>query len=83
MTFVATSQGWLYLAGVMDAFSRKLIGWAMGKEHDATLVKNALQMALLQRDPGVGLAIILTAAANTQVRAIKKCCISRESGEHE
>ena len=55
MTFVATSQGWLYLAGVMDAFSRKLIGWAMGKEHDATLVKNALQMALLQRDPGVGL----------------------------
>ena len=55
MTFVATSEGWLYLAGVMDAFSRKLIGWAMGKEHDATLVKNALQMALLQRDPGAGL----------------------------
>ena len=55
MTFVATSEGWLYLAGVMDAFSRKLIGWAMGKEHDATLVKNALQMALVQRDPGVGL----------------------------
>jgi putative transposase len=55
MTFVATSQGWLYLAGVMDAFSRKLIGWAMGKEHDATLVKHALQMALVQRDPGVGL----------------------------
>ena len=39
MTFVATSEGWLYLAGVMDAFSRKLIGWAMGKEHDATLVR--------------------------------------------
>jgi putative transposase len=38
-TFVATSEGWLYLAGVMDAFSRKLIGWAMGKEHDATLVR--------------------------------------------
>ena len=55
MTFVATSEGWLYLAGVMDAFSRKLIGWAMGKEHDATLVKHALQMALVQRDPGTGL----------------------------
>jgi putative transposase len=55
MTFVATSEGWLYLAGVMDAFSRKLIGWAMGKEHDATLVKTALQMALVQRDPGAGL----------------------------
>ena len=83
MTFVATSQGWLYLAGVMDAFLCKLIGWAMGKEHDATLVKNALQMALLQRDPGLVWSIILTAAANTQVRAIKKCCISEGSGEHE
>ena len=55
MTFVATSEGWLYLAGVMDAFPRKLIGWAMGKEHDARLVKTALQMALVQRDPGAGL----------------------------
>ena len=51
MTFIATSEGWLYLAGVIDAYSRKLVGWAMGKEHDATLVKHALQMALLQRDP--------------------------------
>lgn len=55
MTFIATSEGWLYLAGVIDAYSRKLIGWAMGKEHDVTLVKNALQMALLQREPGAGL----------------------------
>ena len=51
MTFIATSEGWLYLAGVIDAYSRKLVGWAMGKEHDATLVKHALQMALLQRAP--------------------------------
>lgn len=55
MTFVATSEGWLYLAGVLDAYSRKLIGWAMGKEHDAILVKQALQMALLQREPGADL----------------------------
>jgi putative transposase len=55
MTFVATSQGWLYLAGVIDAYSRKLIGWARGKEHDATLVKQVLQMALCQRAPGAGL----------------------------
>lgn len=55
MTFVATCEGWLYLAGVLDAYSRKLVGWAMGKEHDATLVKQALQMALLQREPGAGL----------------------------
>ncbi len=43
------------LAGVIDAYSRKLVGWAMGKEHDATLVKHALQMALCQRAPAVGL----------------------------
>ena len=55
MTFIETREGWLYLAGVIDAYSRKLIGWAMGKEHDAELVKQALQMALQQRQPGADL----------------------------
>ena len=41
MTFIATYEGWLYLAGVIDASSRRLIGWAMGKEHDAELVKKS------------------------------------------
>ena len=51
MTYIATREGWLYLAGVLDVYSRKVIGWAMGKEHDAALVKHALQMALSQRQP--------------------------------
>jgi putative transposase len=55
MTFIETREGWLYLAGVIDAYSRKLIGWAMGNEHDAELVKQALQMALQQRQPGADL----------------------------
>jgi transposase InsO family protein len=55
MTFIATHEGWLYLAGVIDGSSRQIIGWAMGKEHDAELVKEALQMALIQRRPGVDL----------------------------
>jgi len=55
MTFIATREGWLYLAGVLDAYSRKMIGWAMGNEHDAELVKEALRMALIQRQPGAGL----------------------------
>jgi transposase InsO family protein len=55
MTFIATSEGWLYLAGVIDAYSRRLVGWAMGQEHDAELVKQALHMALIQRQPGAGL----------------------------
>ena len=38
MTLIATGEGWLYLAGVIDAYSRRLIGWAMGQEHNAELV---------------------------------------------
>ncbi len=55
MTFIETQEGWLYLAGVIDAYSRKVVGWAMGQHHDAELVKRALQMALIQRQPGAGL----------------------------
>jgi putative transposase len=55
MTYIATREGWLYLAGVIDAYSRRLIGWAMGSEHDAELVKEALHMALIRRKPGAGL----------------------------
>jgi len=55
MTFIETQEGWLYLAGVIDAYSRKIVGWAMGQNHDAELVKRALQMALIQRQPGAGL----------------------------
>ena len=55
MTYIATYEGWLYLAGVLDTYSRKLIGWAMGKQHDAELVKEALHMALIQRQPAADL----------------------------
>ncbi len=55
ITFIATYEGWLYLAGVLDTYSRKLIGWAMGKYHDAELVKEALRMALIGRQPGADL----------------------------
>jgi transposase InsO family protein len=55
MTFIETQEGWLYLSGVLDTYSRTLVGWAMDKHHDATLVKTALQMALLKRQPAAGL----------------------------
>lgn len=51
MTYIATYEGWLYLAGVLDTYSRKLIGWAMGRQHDTELVKEALHMGLIQRQP--------------------------------
>ena len=55
ITFIETREGWLYLSGVLDTYSRKIVGWAMDKYHDAELVKTALQMALLNRHPTAGL----------------------------
>ncbi len=54
-TYLPTDEGWLYLAVVLDLFSRRVIGWAMSETMDAELVKKALQMALRQRRPAAGL----------------------------
>jgi transposase InsO family protein len=51
ITYVPTAQGWLYLAGVLDCFSRKLVGWAMADHVETDLVADALKMALQQRGP--------------------------------
>jgi len=48
-TYIDTAEGWLYLAIVLDLFSRKVIGWAMAKQMDTALVENALRMALRTR----------------------------------
>jgi transposase InsO family protein len=55
ITFVETKQGWLYLAGVLDLYSRKLVGWAMSEWIDTQLTLDALKMALLHRQPPPGL----------------------------
>jgi transposase InsO family protein len=51
ITYVPTGQGWLYLAGVLDCFSRKLVGWAMADHMETDLVSDALTMALQHRRP--------------------------------
>ncbi len=45
-TFVWTSQGWLYLATIVDLYSRKVVGWAISASNDTQLVINALSMAI-------------------------------------
>jgi putative transposase len=57
ITYIRTRQGWLYLAAVMDLFSRKIIGWAMAPTMPAELVAQALRMALQQRRPPPGLLL--------------------------
>ena len=53
-TYIETEQGWLYLAAVLDLFSRLLIGWAMSDRMDEALVERALHMALVDRQPPAG-----------------------------
>ncbi len=55
ITYIATQQGWLYLAVVMDLFSRKIVGWSMDTRLKTDLVANALHMALRQRRPQANL----------------------------
>src|SRR5690606_29049058 len=57
LTYLRTRQGWLYLAAVMDLYSRKIVGWAMAPAMPAELVVAALQMAVQQRRPEPGLIL--------------------------
>jgi transposase InsO family protein len=50
-----TDEGWLYLAVVLDAFSRRIVGWSMATHLRTELVLDALDMAIAQRNPGPGL----------------------------
>jgi putative transposase len=55
ITDVPTDQGWLYLAGVIDLFSRKIVGWSMADHMASGLVSDALSMAIARRSPVEGL----------------------------
>ena len=54
ITYVRTLQGWLYLAVVMDIWSRRIVGWSMGDRIDAALADDALRMAIARRRPADG-----------------------------
>ncbi len=51
ITYIRTHEGWLYLAVVVDLFSRQVVGWSMGSRIDTSLVLDALLMALWRRQP--------------------------------
>ena len=55
VTYLRTHEGWMYLAIVMDLYSRKIIGWAMSKRMTVDLVERAMQMAITLRKPDAGL----------------------------
>ena len=55
ITYISTSEGWMYLAVVMDLYSRRIIGWSMDKHMETSLISNALNMALGMRELGDGM----------------------------
>ncbi len=55
ITYIETDEGWLYLAAVMDLFSRKIVGWAMRDHLRTELASTALAMAITRQRPAQGL----------------------------
>ncbi|MFL0800355.1 MAG: IS3 family transposase [Agarilytica sp.] len=56
-TFIATREGWMYLAVVIDLYSRMVVGWSMSKSNNAQLAQDALTMAIWRR--GVKQAVVV------------------------
>ena len=55
ITYIWTAEGWLYLAIILDLFSRRVVGWSLQKRMTKKLVMDALRMAIWRRHPGAGL----------------------------
>ena len=55
ITYIRTLEGWLYLAAILDLYTRRIIGWAMSDRMTSALTMSALKMALQQRRPAAGL----------------------------
>lgn len=50
ITYIPTRKGWLFLAAIMDLYSRRIVGWSMGEKNSTELAENALKMAAAHRD---------------------------------
>lgn len=57
ITYIVTGEGWLFLAAVLDLYTRRVVGWAMSDQLDTKLTLSALQMAIAQRRPNQPLIV--------------------------
>lgn len=76
ITYINTQEGWLYLAVVIDLFSRRVVGWSMSSRMKASLVCDALNMAIWQRKPKRGLIIHSDRGAQYASNKYKKLLVS-------
>ncbi len=65
ITYIATDEGWLYLAVVLDLFSRQVVGWSMQPHMQSSLVTDALRMAWFRRAPEKGVVFHSDRAVST------------------
>ena len=72
LTYVWTTEGWLYLVVILDLYSRRVIGWAMGHRLTVDLAEQALTMALANRTPGAGSYTTQIVAVSSPPRATSK-----------
>lgn len=72
ITYVATVEGWLYLAVILDLFSRKVVGWKLGETLEAELVETALANALMMRVPDPGLYFHSDRGSQYSSQAVRK-----------
>ena len=84
ITYIETQEGWLYLAAILDRYSRKIVGWAMSQRIDTALVLTALDMALVQRQPARDLLFhsdrgVQYASADYRQRLAQAGCIASMS----
>ena len=84
ITYIPTDEGWLYLASTMDLFSRMIVGWSMSSTMPASLVVDALNMAIDRRSPSSGmihlLAVLTIRRKLVIVTVDGGCRFPRESG---
>ncbi len=88
ITFIETRQGWLYLAIVLDLYSRAIVGWSMSDRLTSDIVCDALQMAISHRQPSTGTLVhsdqggqYHSQAYQTQLAANDMTCSMSRKGE--
>ena len=80
ITYIRTWEGWLYLASVMDCYSRRIVGWAIADHLRAELVVDALEMAVARRRPDPGWSTTPTRAGNPDRRSSHQLSAASRTG---
>ena len=79
-TYIPTGEGWLFLAVVIDLFSRKVVGWSMRPDMQRSLVLDALDMAWLGRNPGKEVGLIFHSDRGSQYASDDFSDVLKEHG---